>query len=318
MDYPQELYQGWDPAGAQADWEAKGKDYNALAQARGMGGGGGDDSYAGIFEMLGLGGDQPTTQTSQAITVPEEFVGKSLKQIQSEGNMIGRPDLIAQMMGISETDPLQADKTYNITADPGSAEYEFFSTKLGAQAGVAGDSNGELVPFEFDWEQGEADALEKLRPYYEEVLAESKGDVELAKKRMEEDYQQGKRFRSEDLSVAEKGFDLLDPREKRSMLEELNRKGVFSIGKSTIQETEQQFLTDTQKRRREAIQRAVQRKEEVAGIDRQRSTEDIDILQPRYERELGEQKKERAAGMAESQYGRKYTTHLAEAERFMK
>lgn len=48
----------------------------------------------------------------------------------------------------------------------------------------------------------ENNALNELSPYYTEILEEAKGDVERAKKRMEEDYERGNRIRTEDVAEA--------------------------------------------------------------------------------------------------------------------
>ena len=51
MDYPTQYYQGWDPAAAQQDWQAKGKNINLLQEMRGGGssGGGGVSSVDDIL-----------------------------------------------------------------------------------------------------------------------------------------------------------------------------------------------------------------------------------------------------------------------------
>jgi hypothetical protein len=62
-------------------------------------------------------------------------------------------------------------------------------------------SGPEIMPFMWNQEQAERDAMEKLRPYYEELLAEAGGDVELAKKRLLEDYDNGNRQTMEDFTT---------------------------------------------------------------------------------------------------------------------
>ena len=43
---------------------------------------------------------------------------------------------------------------------------------------------GNYPQFSFDWAAAENEALEKLKPYYAQKLAEAKGDVNLAKQRI--------------------------------------------------------------------------------------------------------------------------------------
>jgi hypothetical protein len=182
----------------------------------------------------------------------------------------------------------------------------------GAGPGGAGSTSGGA--FSFNWEQAEADALEKLRPYYEEVLAEARGDVERAKQIIEEDYQRGVRYREEDLQVAQEGWAREEPRQRNALLEDLNRRGFLQ---SSIRTGEEEYLTETQTATREATERALQRQEELAGVERSRGVEELDIKLPRYERELMEEKKTKAADMATMKYGRDYDKWLAEASRFI-
>lgn len=195
---------------------------------------------------------------------------------------------------------------------------EPYGSQFRGSTSDSGGGGGGGAPFTFDWEQAEKDALEKLKPYYEQILAETKGDVTLAKQRIEQDYQQGKRFREEDLATALGEVTALEPKERAETLETLNRRGLFvpTGFKSTIQEEEETLLTDKQQRRREAIKRALARKEEVAGIETGREIADIARGYPRYERELGEEKKEKAVAMAGMKFGREQAKWLAEASRF--
>lgn len=60
---------------------------------------------------------------------------------------------------------------------------------------------GAVPEFNFDWTKSEAEALEKLTPYYEEIIAEAKGDMDLAIKRLTEDYDTGVRYANENWKV---------------------------------------------------------------------------------------------------------------------
>jgi hypothetical protein len=53
---------------------------------------------------------------------------------------------------------------------------------------------------------------EQLRPYYEQKLRDAKGDIELAKKYILEDYKTGKRYREEDLKMMKGDVELASKR----------------------------------------------------------------------------------------------------------
>lgn len=180
--------------------------------------------------------------------------------------------------------------------------------------GAVGATGGQVAgSFGFNWEQAEKDALEKLRPYYEEVLAEANYDINLATQRLQDDYDRGVRYNAEDLAVAQEGWNMMEPRERNELLTSLNRRGVLQ---STIRGEEEQFLTDTQRRRREALQRAIDRQNELAGITRQRGTEDVTTAGSRQIRDIGEEKKQKALDLADTQYQRDWNRWLAETSRF--
>lgn len=60
-----------------------------------------------------------------SLSVPTEFAGKSLRDLQGSGEQLGRADLVAQILGISENTPLNADQTYDL-----------YGTDLGSQEGA--------------------------------------------------------------------------------------------------------------------------------------------------------------------------------------
>ena len=58
--------------------------------------------------------------------VPEQFGGKSLRDISGEGTPLGRTDILANFFGIDEATPLQPGQTLTYSGDisPGSAEFQ--------------------------------------------------------------------------------------------------------------------------------------------------------------------------------------------------
>ena len=159
--------------------------------------------------------------------------------------------------------------------------------------------------------------MKELEPYYARLLNESNGDIELAKKRMEEDYQKGLRVAREDSDTSVKNaIQTLIPNEQDQLYGELNRRGLvgtregridapsatLSTGQKVISPlgTNVKFgglggkmqgqLISTQKARSEAVQRALQRQEEELGLTRNRSMEDYTTKQTRNTANLQQQK----------------------------
>lgn len=201
-----------------------------------------------------------------------------------------------------------------------------------------------IPKFDFDWEQAEIDALEKLRPYYEELIAESNGDFELAKSRLIEDYDTGVRQNREDWDIlstqvqenfvrtqrlteenlqrgterADKSYDeqrrdaiedylvqsdefkRLEPEEQAKAMDSLNRRGMLQ---STIREGEIGNLDERQQARREAIQRAMSRKEQVARSTQAQTTQDL-ITQAQRAGQQATTTRDRTLGAGELGYAR--------------
>lgn len=194
----------------------------------------------------------------------------------------------------------------------------------GASPDFSGVTSAPSIPgFSFDWGAAEKEALEKLTPYYQEKLALAGGDVALAKRRIEEDYQTGKRYREEDLTSQITADDLQRMLETRNARAGLNARGVL-VGEMGPDQTgaapesgyAQQYvmnpLRQQQDARRLAIQRAIQRQEELAGTSKSRGFEDQDIAFNKYRDEIQEEKQQKAiTQMAPMAYQQAYDKYLA-------
>ena len=62
--------------------------------------------------------------------VPEQFVGKTLRDIQRETGAAFRSDVLGSFMGVDQNTPLTAGQSFSIDADPGSGEYQFISSNF--------------------------------------------------------------------------------------------------------------------------------------------------------------------------------------------
>lgn len=163
-------------------------------------------------------------------------------------------------------------------------------------------SGGNIPAFSFDYAQAEAEARAKLEPYYAQKLADAKGDVELAKRYIEEDYQRGMRTAAEDRAT-QLTEDATTAREETDVVREgLNKRGLLfgeipmgqQISAAPLSGLAQNQvinpLQQKQAARKQAIERAIARQEEVAGVTRTRGIEEQNILYPRQEQALLEEK----------------------------
>lgn len=176
----------------------------------------------------------------------------------------------------------------------------------GGGGGSAGVGGFNVPPFNFDWQAAEKEALEKLTPYYKQKLDEAQGDVDRAKRLIEEDYARGVRYRKEDEATSMQDLERTAKDERLGTLDELNRRGVLfgeqqgpqGASRAPYSQFAQQFYLNPQEERigsrQAAIRRALERQGEVAGIERQRGIEEQDIAFPRYKTALEEEKKEKA------------------------
>ena len=189
-----------------------------------------------------------------------------------------------------------------------------------------GQSGDGISSFNFDWGQSEKDALEKLRPYYEEVMAEAEGDVDRAKKIMEEDYTTGKRTRAEDIVSSRQAQGANEKQQKQDFLTTMNQRGLLfggsgSGGRGAASGFAQRAYTptsDKQTLRRQAIERALTRSEDIATKQKSRGFEAADIELKRRLRDMEEEKRKRASEMATLKYGRDYDKWAATTSRFIK
>lgn len=171
---------------------------------------------------------------------------------------------------------------------------------------ISGGSGGGLnIPaFSFDYDLAEKEARAKLDPYYQQKLNEAQGDVDKAKKLIEDDYASGVRFRQDDL-VNQIGQDKLTAtKETQGLTEDLNKRGILFGEKAPASQmsvapysqfaTQQQTpLQDKQALRKQAIERAIQRQDEVAGFDRQKALQDPSMDTARIQRDLKEEEEKR-------------------------
>lgn len=169
-------------------------------------------------------------------------------------------------------------------------------------------------------------AFEKLRPYYEKLLLEAKGDFGEATRRLEYDYQTGMRQNAEDTSLSSQRQkeDLVSALnqlgitfkgETESKLDSLNKRGIALVEDPTSKGTvlpggqmtydasgravysgtggqagsELAMLSEDQRLRKEAETRAAQRNLQDIGIKSTRRQEELGQTKQRSEFDVGRQ-----------------------------
>lgn len=178
-------------------------------------------------------------------------------------------------------------------------------------------------PAAIKYQPYEQAALAELAPYYQKILDQEGGDVERAKKRMEEDYSRGVRYSTEDLQrgTVQRGEDLSSfqkyeesqfPQEDRQLLESMNARGILNSG---ITGNEMGRLKLSQEKRKEAITRALKRQEdeqtighartlETSALTKARGTEDLSTAFERYTKEQEQTKRREATSLGAERFGR--------------
>jgi hypothetical protein len=170
---------------------------------------------------------------------------------------------------------LEANNDFNATGGAG---------KQGASTATGSTANP-MAGFTFNQAAAEKAAMEELRPYYEKLLTIYNGDVNLAKKRMEEDYARGLRYKQE--ATATGMGDIADTKAERDrkfklalgdLDQEMNARGLTTSGiktgeiqKATADENYQKTLLDKQAR---DLATSEKQYIEGANVDKQRFLEE--------------------------------------------
>lgn len=184
----------------------------------------------------------------------------------------------------------------------------------------AGTPTGLQVP---NYQQYYDTAYSSLQAYYQRLLTEEGGNVERVKRRLEEDYQRGNRITMEDFvtktaqSQEEYGANtkqeaLVRQQEDRSLEDNLLSRGVSMGGLADSKNAEQK---SRQELRREAIDRALKNTQQELAYGKERSMEESALTKLRgvedvqsgwgsFQTRMGQEREEKALGLAEQSYQR--------------
>lgn len=210
--------------------------------------------------------------------------------------------------------------------DAASILADFNAGNAGAPSG--GGGGGFTVP---NFQEYVTKANQSLDAYYTRILEEEKGDVERAKRRLEEDYKRGMRVSTEDYvkgttravedtDVAKTQTQALETQENRQLEGNLARRGVSQGGVAQTLTGEQ---SERQRLRREAIDRALKRQQEDlqygkersqegTTINQRRGTEDIATAYAKFLNQSRQEREEKALGLGEQAYNRDFQRNQAE------
>lgn len=212
------------------------------------------------------------------------------------------------MPGKGDINP-ETGKAYAVNPATGNWDDNYWAQvvepQLKSMYGAGGGTGVNVPAFQFDYGKAEAEALAELEPYYRQILEQENGDVARAKKRIDEDYARGVRFRQEDHASDMRENDIASTQDTRDLKGNLNQRGVL-LGEQEdpnkpkapyslyAQEWHMNPQAERQALRKQAIERALSRQNEIAGVEKQRNIEEHDIQLPRFQRALEQEKLNKA------------------------
>lgn len=171
-----------------------------------------------------------------------------------------------------------------------------------------------------------------LEAYYARILQEERGDVDRAKRRLEEDYTRGNRITLEDytreLATSEetagsqtRELQFSAEGERRAVEGDLLRRGVSEGGladqtmgrQKTSEELRKEAIDRALNKSREDLKYAKERTLEEGTITQKRGSEDLASQFAKFVTQKGQERQEKSAGLAESKYGREFAEKQAKS-----
>lgn len=153
----------------------------------------------------------------------------------------------------------------------------------------------------------EAFSNPQLVAYYDRLLKENQGDVNLAKQNLTYQYDTGVRYQQEDLTSSMQKLGITFPKETESMVDTLNKRGIALTqgqpGKMNVATEgqgglEMSRLREDQRLRQEAEQRTAQRGVEALGFQKKTGMESIAKGQRDYQEQLQQEREQKSLQMA--------------------
>lgn len=180
--------------------------------------------------------------------------------------------------------------------------------------------------FGFNFEEETKKAYEKLKPYYSKILEYTKGDVELAKRIIKFEYDQGTRESKSEFELRQREQAITFPQERGEMVAGLGRRGI--VGGATEKELwggtagglagqTAGRLVESQKVRQEAIERALEERESRLEAGKEFKTEDVERGLKKETQQLSRAHEREAGEMAGLKFGREATLKQMEQQQSM-
>jgi len=176
-----------------------------------------------------------------------------------------------------------------------------------------GEGKYSYAGLNFDWTAEVQAAYRKLVPYYTKVLEMAGGDLDLAKRIIESNYSQGMRENKQEYEQAAREQALTFPQEQEQQIATLGRRGVLGgVSEKQLAEgtagglagQEAQRLLESQKIRKEAIERALENRTERLTSEKGFGTEQAQTGFEKTKLTTARQQEQEAAGMASSKFSR--------------
>lgn len=190
--------------------------------------------------------------------------------------------------------------------------------------GTGGNIGGQFQPFNFDYEKSAQEAYGELGSYYDRILKESRGDLNLALARLKEDYDRGTRTRKEDvglgrdaLTVAQEEANRLQSEREKNLVSSALGRGIyqesgfgrgFGLGGQNIEQSQisKSYSDLIRQRQAQELERGYGRTEQEQGLSYQRRQTDLPEDLRRKEFDLEQQRRREAADLANLRGDRAY------------
>jgi len=204
----------------------------------------------------------------------------------------------------------ETGKAYAVNPSTGVWDDNYWATVVEPQLKSGGGGGGTAAPFNFDYVKAATDAYGELGVYYDRILNESKGDLNLALSRLVEDYDKGVRIQTEDTTTANQATT--QSNQANALARGLYQKSLFDPFNKTP-DTAGMGLADMNNPNNPYGQTIDQRNlslaryKDTAGTSLSRSNIDLPEKQRRYAADLEQQRRTESATMADTRGSRALT-----------
>lgn len=209
--------------------------------------------------------------------------------------------------------------------DPNGNTWRWNGVSWEAQGGGGGGGGGiaNIPAFNFDWAAARQRAFDQLTPYYQQKLDLAKGDVEIAKKYIEQDYQNGMRSSQNEYNTAMQSEKASQQQETTQAIGESNNRGTYlgelSAGQTGQNNPSQYYkhfigepLSQQQQARSLAIQNALEKQQNALKTNEQQGLETQNQAFTKSQADIQQEQRVKAYNeYAPMEYQQEYTKYKA-------